>query len=119
MKVLVTQSCLTLATPWALACHAPLSVGFSRQEYWSGLPSCSPGDLPDPGVEPGSPTLQADSLPSDPGGNFFYHFLHSSNWTVIAKGAENSVRGLAETMSPLCWRCGNSAVFATPVPPAV
>ena len=43
-------------------------MGFSRQEYWSGLPFPSPGDLPDPGIEPGSPTLQADALPSEPPG---------------------------------------------------
>ena len=43
-------------------------MGFSRQEYWSGLPCPSPGDLPDPGIEPGSPTLQADALPSEPPG---------------------------------------------------
>ena len=49
-----------------IACQAPLSMGFSRQEYWSGLPVSSPGDLPDPGIEPGSSTLQADSLPSEP-----------------------------------------------------
>ena len=75
----VTQACPTLffffffsffffmsnsATPWTIACQAPLSMGFSRQEYWSGLPFPSPGDLPDPGIEHRSPTLQADSLPS-------------------------------------------------------
>ena len=49
-----------------IARQAPLSMGFSRQEYWSGLPVSSPGDLPDPGMEPGSSTLQADSLPSEP-----------------------------------------------------
>ena len=53
-----------LATPWAIACQAPLFLGFSRQEYWSGLPFPSPGDLPDPGLKLGSPALQADSLPS-------------------------------------------------------
>ena len=47
-----------------VAHQAPLSMGFSRQEYWSGLPYPSPGDLPDPGIEPGSPALQADSLPT-------------------------------------------------------
>ena len=52
--------------PWTVACQAPLSMGFSRQEYWSELPIPSPGDLPDPGVEPWSPALQADSLPSEP-----------------------------------------------------
>ena len=52
-------------TPGSVALQAPLSVGFSRQEYWSGLPFPFPRDLPDPGVEPGSPTLQADSLLSE------------------------------------------------------
>ena len=62
---LVTQLCPTLATPWTVACQDPLSVGFSRQEYWSGLPFPSPGDLHDPGIEPRSPALQADSLPTE------------------------------------------------------
>ena len=53
----------SFSTPWTVACQAPLSMGFSRQEYWSGLPFPSPGDLPDPGIEPGTPALQADSLP--------------------------------------------------------
>ena len=48
------QSCLTLVTLWTVACQAPLSLGFSRQEYWSGLPCPPAGDLPDPGIEPGS-----------------------------------------------------------------
>ena len=59
---LVTKLCLTLVTLSAVACKAPLSMGFSRQEYWSGLPFRSPGDLPDPGIQPGPPTLQTDSL---------------------------------------------------------
>ena len=53
------------ATPWTVAYQAPQSMEFSRQEYWSGLPFPSPGDLPDPGTEPGSPALQADALPSE------------------------------------------------------
>ena len=56
------------ATPWTVADQAPPSMGFSRQEYWSGLPFPSPGDLPDPGIEPGSPILQADALTSEPPG---------------------------------------------------
>ena len=52
-----------------VARQAPLSMEFSRQEYWCGMPFPSPGDLPDPGIEPGSPVLQADSLPSAPPGN--------------------------------------------------
>ena len=57
---LVTKSCLTLATSWTVAYQAPLSMGFPRQEHWSGLPIPSPGDLPDPGVKPGFPTLAGD-----------------------------------------------------------
>ena len=56
----------SFATPWTVALQAPLSMGFSRQEYWSGLPFPPPGDLPGPGMEPASPmspALQADSLP--------------------------------------------------------
>ena len=52
-------------TLWTVAYQAPLSMGFSRQEYWSGLPFPSPGDLPDPGIEPGFPTLEADALTSE------------------------------------------------------
>ena len=55
-------------TPWTVAYQAPLSMGFSRQKYWSGLPFPSPGDLPNPGIKPGSPALQADALPSEPPG---------------------------------------------------
>ena len=51
------------ATPWTVAYQAPPSMGFARQEYWRGVPLPSPEDLPDPGIEPGSPALQADSLP--------------------------------------------------------
>ena len=55
-------------TPWTVAHQAPQSMEFSRQEHWSGLPFPSPGDLPDPGIEPGSPTLRAEALPSEPPG---------------------------------------------------
>ena len=55
-------------TPWTVARQTPLSMGFSRQEYWNGLPFPSPGDLPNPGIEPGSPALQADALSSEPPG---------------------------------------------------
>ena len=61
---LVAKSCPTLVTPWTVACQIPLSMGFSRQEYWSGLPFPSPGDLPDPEIEPGSPALREGSLPT-------------------------------------------------------
>ena len=54
------------ATPWTVAYQASPSMGFSRQEYWSGLPFPSPGDLPDPGIKPGSPASEADALTSEP-----------------------------------------------------
>ena len=59
---LVTKLCPTLVPPWTVACHTLLSMGFSRQEYWTGLLFPSPEDLPDPGIEPGSPAPQADAL---------------------------------------------------------
>ena len=55
-------------TLWTVDCQAPLSVGFSRQEYWRGLPFSSLRNISDPGIEPGSPALQMDSLPSEPPG---------------------------------------------------
>ena len=58
------------ATLWTISCQALLSMGFSRQGYWSELPFASPGDLPHPGIKPRSSTLQADSLPSEPSGPF-------------------------------------------------
>ena len=58
----VAKLCPTLATPWTVACQAPVSMEFSRQDYWSGWPFPSPGDLPKPGIKPRSPALQADSL---------------------------------------------------------
>ena len=56
------------ATPWTVAPQAPLSMGFFRQEYWSGLPFPSPGDLPEPGIKPRSPSFEAGALTSEPPG---------------------------------------------------
>ena len=68
-------SCVRLfSTPWTLAYQSPLSMEFSRQEYWSGLPFPSPGDLPDSGIEPRSPALQADALPSESPDSLTFHF---------------------------------------------
>ena len=72
VKVKLLSRVRLFATPWTVAYQAPLSMGFSRQEYWSGLPFPSPGDLPDPGIEPGSPALQADALTSEPPGKQKY-----------------------------------------------
>ena len=66
MKVNSLSRVQLFVTPWTVAYQALPSMGFSRQEYWSGLPFPSPGDLPNPGIEPGSPTLQADTSPSEP-----------------------------------------------------
>ena len=68
MKVKSLSHVRLFGTPWTVTCQAPPFMGFSRQEYWSGLPFPSPGDLPNPGIKAGSPTLQADALPSEPPG---------------------------------------------------
>ena len=67
-------------TPWTVACQVPPSMGFSREEYWTGLPFSSPGDLPDPDIKPGSPALWANSLLSEPPGK-----------PTDGKGVENSL----------------------------
>ena len=64
------------ATPWTVTYQAPPSMGFSRQEYWSGVLFPSPGDLPDPGIEPGSSALEADSLTSEPPGKPKNHYYY-------------------------------------------
>jgi len=68
VKVKSVSRVRLFATPWTVAHQAPLSMGFSRQEYWSGLPFPSPGDLPNLGIESTSPALQADALTSAPPG---------------------------------------------------
>ena len=70
VKVKSLSRARLFATQWTVAYQAPPSMGFSRQEYWSGLPFPSPGHLPDPGIELGSPTLEADALTSEPPGKF-------------------------------------------------
>ena len=73
---LVAKLCPTLAIPRTIARHASLSVEFSMEEYWSRLPFLSPGYLPSPGIEPRSPTLQADSLPAEPPGKpYIYIYI--------------------------------------------
>ena len=75
----MSDSCVTL---WTVAHQASLSMGFSRQEYCSGLPFPSPGDLPNPGIEPRSPALQADALPSEPPGKPLESDLESNLTSV-------------------------------------
>ena len=78
-------------TPWTVACQAPLSMGFPRQEYWSGLPFSPPGDLPDPGIKPASPALAGDFFTTQPSGKPQYQLgkcklrpvrLFATPWTV-------------------------------------
>ena len=78
------RSCLTLGNPMA-----PLSMEFPRQEYWSRLPCPPPGDLPNPGLEPTSPTLQTDSLPSEPPGKPFNEMNYV--WKCLESGRQNTV----------------------------
>ena len=86
-----TKSCPTLGTPQTVACQVPLSMGFSRRGYWSGLPFPSPGDLPYPGIDPGSPTLWADALTSEPPGKplslapWNWHSKPSTTWLCITQ----------------------------------
>ena len=71
-------------TPWTLGLQAPLSIGYSRQEYWSGVPCPPPRDLPDPGIEPRSPALQADSLlPSYKGSPSIVYATLKLNFSLI------------------------------------
>ena len=68
-KVKLLSHVRLFATPWTVTYQAPLSTEFSRQKYWNELPFPSPGYLPDPGIKPGSPTLQVDAVPSEPRGS--------------------------------------------------
>ena len=70
-------------TPWTVARWVPLPMGFSRQEYWSGLPFPPLGDLPNPGIEPGFPALQVDSLPSEPLGKGVYICIYNNPITLL------------------------------------
>ena len=70
------------ATPWTVAYQAPPSMGFSRQECWSGLPFPSPGDLPVPGIKPRSPALRADALPSEPPGKWIQRWRRLKTWNI-------------------------------------
>ena len=73
------------ATPWTVAYQAPPSMGFSRQEYWSGLPFPSPEDLPNPGIKPGSPAFQADTLSSEPPGKQYLDTVIYSQCSSFGK----------------------------------
>ena len=91
-------SCVWLfATPWTVAHQAPWSLGFSRQECWSGLPFPSPGHLPDPGIKPRSPILRADALPSEPPGKPTPWTSPRAQIEVILSGWKKMIFPLAES----------------------
>ena len=83
VNVLVTESCSTLCNPGTVVHQTPLFMAFSRQEYWSGLPFSSPGDLPNPGIKPRFPALQADSLPSERPGKPNRDLLYNKGSTAL------------------------------------
>ena len=79
MKVKSLSHVQLFATPWTVAYQDPPSLGFSRQEYWSGLPFPSPGDIPDPAIKPRAPTPQADSLSAEPPGKPIIYYGYIKN----------------------------------------
>ena len=85
-------------TLWTIAHQVPLSMKFSKQEYWSGLPCPPPGNLPHRGIEPGSPVLQADSLPSEPPESHRLTHFYSNCWEDPLE------KGTATHSSILAWR---------------
>ena len=85
--------------PWTEACQTPLSMRFPRQEYWSGLPFSSPGDLLNPGIEPGSPTLQADSLLSEPPGMLYITVFLRTKTLIKQAGGQIVHSGLQLSFS--------------------
>ena len=101
--VLVVQSLSSVqlfVTPWTVAHQAPLSMGFSRQEYWSGLPFLSPGNLPDPGIKPWSSALQVDSLATEAPGKPYKELVIQSCLTLCDpidyNSLGSSVRGILQ-----------------------
>ena len=99
MKVKSLSRVRLFDTPWTVAYQAPPTMGFSRQEYWSGLPFPSPGDLPNPGIEPGSPTLEADALTSEPPS--LERFKNPKSWWEGLKECSKNTSGpLFSILSP-------------------
>ena len=108
LKWSVSCSVVSPCDPMDCSPQAPLSVGFPRQEYWSGLPFPSPGDLPDPGIEPGSPVMQADSLPSElPGKQVPYCWVSTFLWSLapLLLWGLMSLRSSALPPQGLCLPC--------------
>ena len=109
MKVKSLSRVQLFATQWSVAYEAPQSMGFSRQEYWSGLPFPSPGDLPDPGIKPRSPTLQGDALPSEPPGKIMLKILRARLQQYVnhehpdVQAGFRKGRGARDQIVNICW----------------
>ena len=91
---LVSKSCTTLSTPRTVVLQASLSTGFPRQENWRGLLFPSPGDLSNPGVEPGSPALQVDSLLTEPPGKPYLDILPFKKYWLLSSSKKNNLKHL-------------------------
>ena len=109
-KVKLLSHVQLFVTPWTVARQAPPSMEFSRSEYWSGLPFPSPGDLPDPGIEPRSPTFQANTLPSEPPGKPLFKLCVKTDrssgiplWRS-AKNTQLALRGSGPSKGAVQWR---------------
>ena len=99
----ISLSCVwVFATPWTAAHQGSLSMGFSRQEYWSGLPFPSPGDPPNPRMEPGSPVLQVDSLPPEPPGKPTCFVLRTDGSVKEGMSIMHSTLKSTAPLSSLC-----------------
>ena len=92
VKVKSLSCVLLFVTSWTVAYQASVSMEFSRQEYWSGLPFPSPGDLPDPGIEPRSPALEADALTSEPPGKILLR--QHIYYLAVTQKSEEHLTGL-------------------------
>ena len=106
VKVKSLSQVQLFATPWTIGYQAPLAVVFSRLKFWSGLPFPSPGDLPNPGIKPGSPTLQTGALPSEPPGKLVYQTVKNlpamRETRVQSRGWEDPLKeGMATHSLPI------------------
>ena len=102
--MLWAQSCPTLAAPGTVAHQAPLSMGFSRQEYWSGVPFPTPGDLPDPGIEPaslGTPALAGESFTTGPPGRPRRTVLRTCYLEAVAQTRVHCLCGIKQDITGL------------------
>ena len=103
MKVKSLSRVRLFVTPWTVAYQAPLSIGFSRQECWSRLPFPSTGDFPNPGIKPRSPSLEADSLPSEPPGKTTPPGKHVINAYIYVQAGFRKGRGTRDQIANNCW----------------